>query len=451
MTRFRDIERALTALVALGSAVVAVTCASRGRIEPPLTAPASPAASTSAAPSASNESAVSSAAASASSAPAASSSAPVAVPDTDAFELPHLFRALRDLKEHARKQPVRVLWLGDSHTYADFWPDALRGPLQARFGNGGPGYLLIGIEPYRHAGVQEKRTGLFHHEPIAPSTAEREADGVFGLGGMRALPAAGDASVEMRLEPDAVSGRASFTVLYRLTRPGASFRVSVSGASPVIVGAQSGEAGPSGSPIRRVTLQGGPEATLKLSDAVGQPELFGVIVESAEPGVVVDTLGINGARAATALAWDAKSWEAEARARQPSLVVLAYGTNEVPLLVAPDRYAADFADLIERVRQAAPNADCLLAGPTDWDLSDGVTNPRVVEIDQIERRVAAEHGCSYFSTFEAMGGEGSHRRWEHASPELGAVDHIHLTPDGYAKLGGEIAKAVLLGYSRFTR
>lgn len=447
--RSPDVERALTVLLALSSAVVAVTCASRGRIEPPLSAGAFPAASASAAPSASSAAVASSSAAREPS--AAPSSAPGVVPGTDAFVLPHLFRALRALKEHKRTKPVRVLWLGDSHTYADFWPNAVRRPLQARFGNGGPGYLLIGIEPYRHAGVKEQRTGRFHHEPHAPATTQREADGVFGLGGMRAVPAAGDAAAELQLESGAVSGRATFDVLYRLTRPGASFRVSVSGAPPVRVGAQSGEAGPSGSPIRRVTLEGGPEATLKVTDAVGEPQLFGVIVESSKPGVVVDTLGINGARAATPLAWDAKSWQAEVRAREPSLVVLAYGTNEVPELVAPERYAAEFDGLIERVRRAVPAADCLLAGPTDWDLSDGVTNPRVVEIDQIERRVAAAHGCAYFSAFEAMGGQGSHRRWEHTSPELGAPDHIHLTPDGYKKLGAQIADAILLGYARFTK
>lgn len=440
-----DVERAVTVLLVLGSAVVAVTCASRGSIQPPLTGPTSRAVSSASA------SAVSSGRPAASSAKASPSARPVATaaPVPGAFELPHLFRALHALEQHTRNKPVRVLWLGDSHTYADFWPDAVRRPLQKRFGNGGPGYLMIGIEPYRHAGVQEKRSGRFHHEPSAPATTRREADGVFGLGGMRAVFADGSAAAEIRLEPDAVSGGAHFSVLYRLTQPGAGFRVSVSGGTPVRVGDQSGKPGPSGSPIRRVTLQGGPGSTLKVSDAVGHPELFGVIAESSKPGVVLDTLGINGARAATPLAWDAKSWEAEVHARQPSLVVLAYGTNEVPELVAPERYAADFADLIQRVQQAAPNADCMLAGPTDWDMSDGITNPRVIEIDQIERRVAKEHGCTYFSTFEAMGGEGSHRRWEHASPELAATDHVHLTPDGYKKLGAQIAKSILLGYEHF--
>src|SRR5690349_2624164 len=49
--------------------------------------------------------------------------------------------ALRDAPQ--RSEPVRVLWLGDSHTAADFWPDAVRKPLQAAFGSGGPGFVYL--------------------------------------------------------------------------------------------------------------------------------------------------------------------------------------------------------------------------------------------------------------------------------------------------------------------
>ena len=55
---------------------------------------------------------------------------------------------------------------------------------------------------------------------------------------------------------------------------------------------------------------------------------FGAVVESDKPGVVFDTLGLNGARMVTALAWDETSFRAELAHRVPDVVAIAYGTNE---------------------------------------------------------------------------------------------------------------------------
>src|SRR6185436_457947 len=53
----------------------------------------------------------------------------------------------------------------------------------------------------------------------------------------------------------------------------------------------------------------------------GAPELCGVVIEAepkTQPGVGLDTLGINGARLTTPLAWNEASWTSElARRRLP--------------------------------------------------------------------------------------------------------------------------------------
>ena len=46
------------------------------------------------------------------------------------------------------------------------------------------------------------------------------------------------------------------------------------------------------------------------------------------PGVVLHTLGINGARYGTALAWNEEAWLREVARRPPDLVILEYGGNE---------------------------------------------------------------------------------------------------------------------------
>ncbi len=439
---FADAERALSVVVALCSAVVAVTCAASGELAPSAPGAAPP---TRAAPVAQGAVLPPSSAAPVA-APGSATAAPAAPGANAPPALARFQAALAELAAGRRKRHVRILWFGDSHTYADFWTDAVRQPLQKRFGNGGPGYVLIGMQPYRHAGVAFQSTGKWRHEPSAPSTSMKTGDGQFGLLGIRTLPDAADATDSLTPTLRAVRGKARWTILFRAASTSDRMQVRLGTAAATALDAHAGLAGPAGSPIRRLSIEGDAVAPLEVRAGGGTPQLFGAELESSVPGVVVDTLGINGARAATPLAWDDKAWVAEIGARSPDLVVLAYGTNEIAETRPVERYAAHYRELLARIRRAAPQVDCLMAGPTDWDEPDGSTKPRVIEIDRLERAVAGELGCRYFSVFDAMGGDGSHTRWEHASPSLGAPDHIHLTPAGYAKLGALVVKALLDGY-----
>ncbi len=429
MIRSPDVERAALLLLAGASAAVAVTCSGNGSLHAE-------------APSRAVASRPAKAADSAQPVPSAAS----AVASNTGFRLPHLDAALAQLVSGARKSQVRVLWLGDSHTYPDFWTNAVRRPLQKRWGNGGPGFVLLGMEPYRHAGVKVEREGHWRHEPPNPATALPHSDGVFGLGGIETIPLSAGARASIELEPGAVAGRAHWTLFYRLPSPAAHFTVTVTGSEPVRVGSATGKPCPAGSPLRQLELDSPATGKLEVSAPSGDPQLFGAVVEGSKPGVVVDTLGINGARVATAVAWNKPAWEAEVKEQNPELVVLAYGTNEVanPLAIAKNRKYFD--RLIARVQAAAPSADCLLLGPTDWDEDNGRTRPRVLAMDQLERQIATAHGCAYFSVYDAMGGQGSHRRWEHTSPQLAAPDHIHLKPAGYRKIGKQIVEQLLEGY-----
>lgn len=353
--------------------------------------------------------------------------------------LPRFQAALRGLASGARREPLRVLFMGDSHTAADFFPDALRKSLQSRYGSAGPGYLYVGLGVYRHAGVKVEREGKWRVRPKQPSLWMRQDDGVFGLGGIRVVPESEGSRVRMELQKDAVRGTAAWDVAYRLPTKSARFRVTVEGDAPRIVDHAAGGAGA----IGHFAFETPPGAAVVIDGAASEPEIFGVVVESQGPGVVVDTLGINGARIGTPLAWEAEPWIAEARRRTPLLFVLAYGTNEVGDQVAPFRYGPELASLVGRVRAAAPDAECLVVGPTDRAGPDFATLPRVAEIEAVEERTARENGCAFFSAFRAMGGEGSLRRWAAEEPPLAAPDHVHLTPRGYGELGAALSGLVL--------
>jgi lysophospholipase L1-like esterase len=241
----------------------------------------------------------------------------------------------------------------------------------------------------------------------------------------------------LELQRGAVSGRANYQVWYRLPDTSAGFQVRVDSGEPHPA------AGSPGPDVLHLEIEGAADGELELVQFSGGPQLMGVVVESQQPGVVLDTLGINGARVATPLAWSEAGWAPIVKARAPELVVLAYGTNEVVASEDPKRYEGQFEAVLERIRRVAPQFDCLLVGPTDVGQSSGGSHPRVAQIDDLERRTAARLGCRYFSVFDAMGGEGGNARWAEERPPLAQGDHVHLTQAGYEKLGERIATLVL--------
>jgi lysophospholipase L1-like esterase len=360
--------------------------------------------------------------------------------------LPNFYASLQQLASGQRQRHVRVLWFGDSHTAADFWTDAVRQPLQGRFGAGGAGLVLLGLKRYRHGLAKLSRSGDWRVIPRSPAATQPHPEGFLGLAGVGAVPTSADASARIELNGALgwAQGKLRWELLYRLPKATSSFGVRSGEAPQHTVRAGQGQLRPSG--LASLVLESQSHPFLTLDDFVDEPELFGVIVEGETPGLVIDTLGINGARAATPLAWNADAWVEEVKAREPALIVLSYGTNEVGDVEAVNVYGVHYAALIDRLRAAAPDADCLIAGPTDRVRRDWITDPRVVAIDEAQRQIAGELGCAFFSTLDAMGGQGSLRRWAFGNPQYARRDRVHLLPRGYRKLGQTMADQLLVSY-----
>ncbi len=420
------------------SGVVAITCASvrdRPAVGPAIAASAAAAPSpTSVAP------------------PLVAPSAAAEEPDAGSVEdhapkgeLGRFYGALRELGQKTRKEHVRIAWIGDSHGASDFWSGRLRGALQKRFGDGGPGFVHVGSKVYRHDGVKIAVEGKWGSWPKGPSTVLKTGDGIFGLGGILWHARDGGAHASLIVEDPALTGKLNWDLCYKLGSKDDELIVHVgSGPKTVLRATQPDH-------IKRLRHLGlvsnGPGATLNVTPMSGRPELCGVAIETdpvTQPGVVLDTLGINGARMATPLAWEESSFAAELARRAPSLVVLEFGTNESgDRFVNPATYGEHLAKVMARVRKAAPEADCLVVGPTDR--ADTVERTPLVR-DALKEG-AARVGCAFFDTYTAMGGKGSIETWRKEVPPRAAGDGIHLSWRGYFEIGDKLTAAVLSGYT----
>jgi lysophospholipase L1-like esterase len=363
-----------------------------------------------------------------------------------AGRLPRFLAALAGLQGKTRSEHVRVLWLGDSHTAADYMTGAFRRRLAAAYGVGGPGLLRLGIGAYRHTGVKLVREGRWRVEPTPPSSRAAEGDTALGFTGMRSVPADTRARVEARIDPRFVSEPVRYQLLFDLPS-GSSFRVRLGKQNTLVSGKTEFERIPN-SPLLRLNFEAAASDGLEIDRIVGTPRFHGVIAEGTTPGVVVDTSGIDGARFATALAWNADVLAAEVGARRPDLFVLAYGTNEAFDARRVDAYATEVSELVTRLRRGAPNADCLILGPPDAAAPDYTSLPRVAEIEAVLARTAAKLGCASYSLRESMGGTGSFVRWLRETPPLARGDRIHFTPLGYERMGEALADSVIASMAR---
>lgn len=375
--------------------------------------------------------------------PIVSEPPPPVVPRVETVpELRHFYAALRELENKSRKKHVRVYWMGDSHGAADFWSGALRSGLQRRFGDGGPGYLHLGYKDYRHDGVKLVIDGKWRMRPKRPVHIEKQDDGVYGIGGLLMGGYRDGPRVEAQIDPRAGVDRLVVDFCYRLKKQDDAIDLA-NGAERVTLAAS--EAEPPGV-IRHHTMTLKPPFSFSARPTQGSPDFCGAHVESdatTHPGVVLDTLSINGARYATALAWDEDAWVAEATLHPPDLAVFEYGTNEAGGGAPPfTKIEEHLSRLLARVRRANAEVDCVVVSATDRaDAEDPV-----VRINETLQRAAKKEGCWYFDAHARLGGKGAMAKLrEEPNPKVQA-DGIHMTISGYRELGGFMLEELLRGY-----
>jgi lysophospholipase L1-like esterase len=345
---------------------------------------------------------------------------------------------------------------GASGTAVDLWTAYVRRYLQARFGDGGPG--IVSAAPhnrwYRHHELEVEASK--HWTKHNAYTVEEDDPGWFGPMGVALSARSKHAWATIgpsRWWPD---GRrvAYYELLYVEHRRGGAFTVRLDGklAAKVSTRLSKQEAEPRLG-IHRLPLEldAQTEAPVLRIDVKGNGEvrMLGVIAETGEPGVVVDTLGVDGARISNQLRWHEQLWAQGLRHRDPALVVLAFGNNasmdeDVPIGV----FESGYRRVLQRLRATVPDASCVMLGPGDFPkVGEDKTlapRPRLGEIREVERRLAAEHGCAFFDTLKLVGGDGAKQAWVDAG--LSRDDYLHLTRAGYVRLGLGFGDALMHHY-----
>jgi len=370
----------------------------------------------------------------------------IAIEDRDGHSMRALHEALA--RAAAGEGQARLMFFGASHVASDLFTGYIRHQLQSRYGDAGHGFV-VPVHPwrtYRHEDVRIESDGKrWKTHRIRVGDTEVERLGIAGLAMESKRPGSFGA---VTTEGEGATGRnASFFEVYYMSQPhGGDMEVWIDGRKARRVSTQSPKISTGYAKFRV------PDAPhrFEIRTLSKRPVwLFGVAVERDNPGVIVDTLGINGSRARYQLLWDDAIFREQLRRRKPDLVVLAYGTNESGDDSPIEDYERDLRSVVGRVRETVPEASCLLIGPSDRPIQVEERvfedRTRTMKLVEVQHRVALELGCGFFDLVAFQGGALSMVQWAANDPAYASQDHIHYSRVGYQRLGEVLLAALLEG------
>jgi lysophospholipase L1-like esterase len=381
---------------------------------------------------------------------AASGSTP-AIEDPSGRALDEFFVALARTESGQVGTMTRVVHMGDSSIGLDGIPHAIRKRMQARFGDGGAGFVLLQQESdnYRNRAAHIDGRGW----SICYIAVKCDPDGEYGLGGhaFRGRPGA-----RTRIKPRrkcAVGREIARVELWYAARPGGgrlALEVDGGPAEMIATAADAPE-----DRWHELWLDPGPHEIELREAGHGRARAYGMVLEAEGPGVVWDTVSMIGAFTTRLHEWDQAHLAEQIEHRDPNLLVLEFGGNDLrrfaTTTVDAETYAQEYRKAIEMLRKGKPQMSCLVVSIVDHARAGKrkIARRWVVGMVDAQREAAHAEGCAFFDAVAAMGGPGSIRRWWRMAEPLASPDLQHLSAKGRDRMGEMIYGALVTSYERW--
>lgn len=358
------------------------------------------------------------------------------------------FSALSVLEDGHPEQMVRALVWGDSTIAADHVIADVRRRMQDRFGNGGPGFLALQVDPYwsLRSDVVRSFTGTWQNDTLVSGGSP---DARYGLAGVASTTAEASTGRLVLIDRQAPPIR-RMQVFYLRQPGGGTVGISMRGGGI----RTTTDAEQRYDVISDVAVNG--HQVNVTVDGDGPVTLFGAALETEGPGVTWETLGLAGSTIATLNRQGRRHLQAQITARQPDLLVYWTGGNELGYESLQDSdgatYRRIYRRVIDKLRSGAPDASCLLIGPLDQATrfrGQIVSKAQLDVLIPLQRQVAREANCAYWDARDAMGGDGAFQTWMEHEPPLAVPDLMHLTKDGGSVIGEVLADILLASYDHW--
>ncbi|MDF2381159.1 hypothetical protein JMG10_06770 [Nostoc ellipsosporum NOK] len=338
------------------------------------------------------------------------------------------------------KGVVSIVHIGDSHVQGDFMTARVRQSFQQYFGNAGRGLVFT----HRLAGSNPP-DDILTSSPLRwqfNRIAHPELPLIPGISGFVIRSLASTASFSVSLKP--VNGQPqTFTKLKVFVddnRSNSWMLEPANGEPPYLLRREDADALPYipvqlGAPSSEITLSSLPSASAK--------EFYGVSMENDSAGILVHTIGVNGARydqyVQSTLFWQ------QLPALAADLYIISMGTNEAQRSVFKGaEFEQQVTAMIQRIKEISPNASILITTAPD-SYKGKVANPILRQLNQALTAYCNSKQVALWDLYRVSGGSGSMLRWI----QRGLVnrDRIHYTVEGYRLQGDLLWNALALGYN----
>ena len=359
----------------------------------------------------------------------------------------HLRSFYSALARNERNAPIRVLHYGDSTLAGDGIAKTVRLRLKTQFGDGGPGFVVAGMDPrwMRRDDVRVARSGEWDIYTILHGGNQ----GRYGLGGIVAKPRT---AAQVQVTP-ARSGQAlgqRLEIFAQKARRPEPLRLQINGAPAT---------------LRRIEhaqfdqwVVDHDTGIVSTALQVSEPglEVYGMVLEGAS-GITWETTAVVGISNGSLRQFNAEHLAEQTRTRRPDLVVVMLGGNDAGnggILSGEGKvYREGFMRAVGVLRQGAPQAACLIMSPLDQGTlgDDGrIYSKRTMSrMVALQRQASHEMGCAFWSSWDFMGGQNAFARW--LEQGLAWTDLMHLTEKGLNRVGQGLSDALLQGYEQHRR
>jgi lysophospholipase L1-like esterase len=200
-------------------------------------------------------------------------------------------------------------------------------------------------------------------------------------------------------------------------------------------------------------LMGSVQTVLELEIKKTAPQqnhftLYGISLESDDPGFVYSAMGVNGA--ATRSYLRCNLMEQHLRALKPDLVIFSVGINDANTTEFDSHlYERNYDSLVARVYRANPDAAVLFTTNNDSYYQKKYPNKNAEKVRASMLKLGKKHDAIVWDLFEIMGGLGSIKDWQAAG--LATADKIHLLKPGYELVGDLMFTALMEAYELHLR
>ncbi|MDI4499375.1 hypothetical protein E6P70_01865 [Moraxella nonliquefaciens] len=329
---------------------------------------------------------------------------------------------------------VHVVQVGDSHTAGDTMTDALRSRLQGAMGDGGMGWAM----PMYFSGQRMARFS-YDNVDFLPISSRNNHSEYYTLGGLIAKPKVNGASLTLKPKKGAEPAQRIWVSMRQQPTDGRFTGMDAYGRRFVL------EVARKDGTWQMVSVDVNLPFTIYNDNATGSAIGGWWAFNPSGQGAVVSALGINGAQLSHWDRWSTQAWQNELATIRPTLIILAYGTNEAYNGVSGERVRATLTETIRQIRTVSPRSAVMVMGSPEalksTTTSCGTRPATLTDVQTVQRQVAQTERTLYWDWQGAMGGSCSMKSWINRG--LASKDGVHFSQSGYTRLGNELANELL--------